>query len=272
MFFSRKKGRILKMKEIIRITFKKIITRSQDNISKFLNQRKVKWPDLRPFISFTFDDFPRSAFISGAELLKKYNIRATYYVSLGLMGKKNQFWEYFTLNDLHELIESGHELGSHTYDHVDAWSGPPKFFEESILKNQQILEQIRPGYKLRTLSYCTRNPHPQNKKIAGKHFLCCRGGGNRINRGILDLNLISSYFIDHYHRQDPDYFYRIIDKNSKINGWLVFSGHDISNHPSPYGCTPSFFEKLIQHSCASGALILPVAEVIDYIFCQECKS
>ena len=41
----------------------------------------------RPIISFTFDDFPQSAAKIGLELLIKYNLRATYYISFGLIGK-----------------------------------------------------------------------------------------------------------------------------------------------------------------------------------------
>jgi peptidoglycan/xylan/chitin deacetylase (PgdA/CDA1 family) len=39
-----------------------------------------------PMISFTFDDFPRSALHVAGRILEDHGIAGTYYVSLGLMG------------------------------------------------------------------------------------------------------------------------------------------------------------------------------------------
>ena len=41
----------------------------------------------QPLISFTFDDFPRSALTVGGEILERHGARGTYYASLGVMGK-----------------------------------------------------------------------------------------------------------------------------------------------------------------------------------------
>jgi hypothetical protein len=40
-----------------------------------------------PRISFTFDDFPKSALHTGGAILRTFNVLGTYYASFGLMGK-----------------------------------------------------------------------------------------------------------------------------------------------------------------------------------------
>lgn len=236
----------------------------RDFISTFFTRRLIKWPGFTPCISFTFDDFPRSASLIGAEIMAKYGLKATYYISLSLMNQRNQYWEFYKPDDLIALTQSGHELGSHTYDHIDAWYGTGPQFEESVKKNQLVFQKIIPGYNFKTLSFCTNPPNPSIKKIAEKYFLACRGGGNRINNGIIDLNLLSSFFIDRYHR-DQSFAYKLIDKTVKSKGWLIFSFHDLSPNPSPFGCTPDLFKNIVQYAANSGAKILPVAEVIENI-------
>ncbi len=244
----------------------KIIQRAQAEVSKFAVRRENSWPGLESYISFTFDDFPRSAFLNASEILDKYKIRATYYVSMGFIGKQNRFWEYFTEEDLVNIITQEHEIGSHTFDHVDAWYGSSYFFEESIRKNQNAIQKLYPNYKFKTLSYCIRSPHPMNKKVAEKYFLCCRGGGNKINKYRIDLNLLSSFFIDIYHRDDHCYYFNLIDQNVIKNGWLIFSTHDVTQTPSPYGCTPKSFEMIVKYAKESGARIMPVIEVFQRVF------
>ena len=41
-----------------------------------------------PIISFTFDDAPRTAFKTGGDILRAHGGRATFFVSLGLLGSE----------------------------------------------------------------------------------------------------------------------------------------------------------------------------------------
>jgi len=40
-------------------------------------------------VSFTFDDFPKSAALNGASILEKYQARRTFYGCLGMMGGRS---------------------------------------------------------------------------------------------------------------------------------------------------------------------------------------
>ena len=40
---------------------------------------------------------------------------------------------------------------------------------------------------------------------------------------------------------------------------MIFVTHDVRLEPGRFGCTPEFFDKVVQRAVASGARILPVA-------------
>ena len=72
----------------------------------------------RAIVSFTFDDFPQSAWKSGGRILGEYGASGTYYTSLGLMGKTTPVGRMFEREDLEAVAEAGHEVACHTYDHA----------------------------------------------------------------------------------------------------------------------------------------------------------
>jgi peptidoglycan/xylan/chitin deacetylase (PgdA/CDA1 family) len=164
----------------------------------------------------------------------------------------------FSKADLDNLITAGHEIGSHTYGHLDAWNSDAGLFEASILENQSKLNEIYPGEIFRTFSYPINTPHPKIKKKAGERHVCCRGGGQSYNLKTIDLNLLKGYFIDRRNRGDRDQIIKLIDECCEKKGWLILCTHDIDENPSPYGCAPGLFEGLVRYVDRLGVRILPV--------------
>jgi hypothetical protein len=239
---------------------------AQKKASRLMARRMRTWRSDVPHVSFTFDDFPRSAGTAGREILEKYDVRGTYYTSLGLMGADSQPFRMFELEDLEELIRTGHEIGCHSFGHLDPWKTAPGDFEESLKKNGARLESLFPGYAFRTFSYPLRQPHPGIKRIAGEMFWCCRGGGQMPNAGRVDLNCLRSCFIDQRQRDNLEYFVELIGRNVRQKGWLIFSTHDIAPDPSPFGCSPRVFEEIVRRAVDSGSSVLPVREVYAKAF------
>jgi peptidoglycan/xylan/chitin deacetylase (PgdA/CDA1 family) len=225
-----------------------------------------------PIISFTFDDFPRSALHTGGAILKRYGAKGTYYASLGLMGKQAPTGTMFVREDLETLSQEGHELGCHTFGHCDAGETQPRAFEASIVQNQQALSALCPGVFFRTLSYPIHEPRPLTKRKAEQHFVCCRGGGQTFNVGTADLNYLSSHFLEQ-SRDNPQAVRDLIDENRRARGWLIFSTHDILEVPTPWGCTPDFFEDIVRCAVNSGAKILPIVQAWEVLSCHpNCNS
>jgi len=212
-----------------------------------------------PFISFTFDDFPRSALLAGGGILGRAGLAGTYYASLGLMDKQAPVGTIFSLEDLKAVVAQGHELGCHTFAHCHSWETKPKAFERSVIANRLALKELLPEASFRTFSYPISPPRPRTKQKMAPHFVCCRGGGQTFNAGTADLNYLNSFFLERTNGNSQD-AKDVIDQNQRGRGWLIFSTHDVCAEPSPFGCTPGFFEEIVQYAADSGARILPVLQ------------
>ena len=232
--------------------------------ASLLFRRPVPISPQRPLVSFTFDDFPRSALLAGGAILNRLGVAGTYYAAFGLMGKADASGAMFVGEDLATLFERGHELGCHTFSHCDSWETETKSFEESIIENRAALHRIYPGAEFKTFSYPISLPRPWTKARTASHFLCCRGGGQTLNAGRVDLNQVSAYFLEK-SRDRISAIHEMIDRNRSARGWLVFATHDISNSPSPFGCTPEFFEAVVEYALSSGAIVLPVVKALEVL-------
>lgn len=219
-----------------------------------------------PIISFTFDDAPRTAFIAGGDILKAVGARATFYVSLGLLGSQTEVGIIASRDDLQRAVDEGHELGCHTFDHLGSWQTTTENFMLSVARNREALDRVLPGARFRTFAYPMSESRPGVKSRLEKYFMCCRGGiGQTPNVGMADLNLLKDYFLDARKNVNMDQIERLIDYNSSRQGWLIFVTHDVADDPSPYGCTPKFFGEVVGCAARSGALLLPVKEACEKI-------
>lgn len=233
----------------------------QRRAARWFARRRIAVNPQKPIISFTFDDFPRSALEVGGAILESAGKCGTYYTSFGLAGRETPTGKIFDLDDLPRLIARGHEVGCHTYDHCPAWETSSQDFEVSVERNAATLRSLAPSVKYRTLSYPISYPRPDTKRRMSGRFAACRGGGQSFNQGIVDANYLKSFFIEQ-SRDNLDYVKRMIDANSRQGGWLIFSTHDIADQPTRYGCTPDQFEEIVQYSVAAGADILPVSQAL----------
>ena len=200
------------------------------------------------------------------------------------MGKPSPLGPMFRVEDLKELVDQGHELGCHTFGHCHSWNTPPDVYERAIIENQRALTEVLPNASFQTFSYPFSAPRLAVKQVASRHFLCCRGGGLRAGRYILrhaaggqtfnswttDLNCLCAFFLEK-SRDNPDAVKSLIDQNARARGWLIFATHDVQAAPSPYGCTPGFFEQVVQWALGSGAQVLPVLEALQVLQASQPK-
>ena len=241
----------------------RLLNQGRRMLTRYLARRLFVRSTSTPYISFTFDDFPRSSFLTGAPLLDELGVKGTFFVSMGLLDTESPMGRIATRDDLRSLLKKGHELGCHTFDHLDGWSTDPMVFEQSVTKNWDSLNLFLPPYYPRVFAYPLDGPRPRTKRIIGKHFLCCRGGGQTFNKGVIDLYLLNACFLDWRNRDDIRSIRRLIDQNNGVGGWLIFATHDITTEPSRYGCTPGFFGEVVRYACQSEAHVLPIAKVCN---------
>lgn len=232
--------------------------------AKWFGRRPFTMPPGRAIVSFTFDDFPRSALTRGGAILDQHGLAGTYYTSLGIAGQTTVCGEMYTLDDIPPLLEAGHELGCHTYEHWPAWETEPDDFEASVRRNAQALQDVAPGAKFHSLSYPISYPRPETKQRVGRRFASCRGGGQTFNIGVVDLNYLSAFFLER-SLDDPDAIKRCLAENQRAGGWLIVVTHDVSETPTRFGCSPDYFEQTVRFAIETGAEILPVGKAMQTI-------
>jgi hypothetical protein len=216
-----------------------------------------------PIISFTFDDFPRSAYYAAGAILGAHGFRGTYYAALGLVDTVEPVGAICSREDLVRVVADGHELGCHTFGHCHSWNTAPAAFERSIIENALRLREWMPDISFRSLAYPLAGPRPHTKRRAARHFSCCRAGGQTYNAAVVDPALLSAYFLE--RAKDFDAVKRMIDGNSEACGWLIFATHDVCDEPSQWGCRPSFFGDVVRYASRSGATVLPVGQAWDLV-------
>jgi hypothetical protein len=97
--------------------------------------------------------------------------------------------------------------------------------------------------------------------LIGNEFLCCRGIFPGVNTSPIDLNLLraNSLYSGNF---DIEAVKRLFKENEERKGWLIFYTHDVSDKPSPYGCTPEQFKSVVDCASKMKNLVSPVGCVI----------
>jgi peptidoglycan/xylan/chitin deacetylase (PgdA/CDA1 family) len=252
------------MSGVRRTLWSRLRGRLDRDMARFLNRRPYAIRLRSPIVSFTFDDFPRSALHCGGGILREHGAIGTYYTSFGLMGTTAPTGEIFVEEDLKEFVQQGHEMACHTFDHCHSWDTPPEEFEASIVRNQQVIAQKLPGVKMTHLSYPISHPQPDTKRRVAGHYETARGGGQTFNAGVTDLNYLKAFFIEQ-SRDNFGAIEAVIQENARANGWLVFATHDVADDPTRFGCTPQCFSDVVKCSVDSGASLLCVRDAFQQV-------
>jgi polysaccharide deacetylase family protein (PEP-CTERM system associated) len=90
-----------------------------------------------PRLEITFDDGHASAFQCGLIILHKYSVRATFFVSAGLIGKSK---DLMTWPQLRELVSDGHRVQSHGWSHKLLTHCSQSELERELLRSKLTIE------------------------------------------------------------------------------------------------------------------------------------
>lgn len=248
-----------------RHSIKSALVRMQHRVISALATRLTSWGGDIPTVSFTFDDFPRSAVTAGATLLKTYGARGTYYAAMGLVNTRNGLGEHFTLDDLHLLHEEGHEVGSHTFTHVGCHSLSHSRFALEIEKGRSAIRELAGFRDSGNFAYPFGQITWRVKRTVGPAFTSCRSTFPGLNSPQVDLNLLRGNPL--YGDVDrAEQAKQLILRAATTRGWLIFYTHDVRPSPSPFGCTPGLLQTVIEFAMQRGCRILTVREAL-----QKCQ-
>lgn len=225
-----------------------------------LHVRTLNLAGNEPVVSFTFDDFPRSAFLTGGAILEEFGVRGTYYAAPGLMGTTNELGAQFVADDVHALIEKEHELATHTYGHISARSTSCAEYRANIQLGRAALAELT-GVDSGNFSYPFGDVTLAVKKAAGEDLVSARSIFPGINGPQVDLTLLRANQL----YGDANACARgkqLIEENLRRKGWLIFYTHDIQSTPTPYGCTEELLERVVSAAVQSGCRVMTIEQVL----------
>ena len=218
-----------------------------------------------PIVTFTFDDLPKSAVTTGAEMVEAHGGRATFYISGGAVGIDTHDWEAGVADDVVNLHRRGHEIGCHTFSHQRACDLDDARLASEISRNRRYFQSLDPSIEPRTFAYPFGYGSFARKHLLRRRFQSCRGIMPGVNSGVVDLQFLrSTPLID--REMNRDGIDRAFEEVQSTNGWLIFYGHDVAKRPSPYGCTPA----LLQHALDAAARAkIPVLTMAEALLCAR---
>ena len=244
------------------------IAKVRSEILCSLYRRTAALGDLGPIITFSFDDFPRSALTIGGDIIERFGGRATYYVSMGLMGTSNDLGEHFRCADIRSLVERGHEVASHTFGHLSARKTPIEEFLTDVNYCEKAIRKDLSVNPSKNFAYPYGEVTLTTKRRMGPRMGSCRGTSGGLNGPDVDLNLLRANRL--YGGIDQlDAAKRLIVENEKRRSWLIFYSHDVARNPSRFGCTPALLEEVVSFATNHSIRIVTVADVVTKLCSAE---
>lgn len=217
----------------------------------------------KPIITFTFDDAPVSAFLNGGSILSKFGFGGTFYVSLSLMtGPEPE--TRFTIAHLKNAMEQGHEIGGHTYSHIDLSKTSFETAIADMKKNREEMSALIPGTVIRNFSYPFGSQTRPLKQHASTHYRSARGieeGINSIGTDLCNLKTVKLY----EGKYPLEYIFNKIKEAEKNKGWLIFYTHDVDEKYTDWGCSPAYFEAVVQECARRNITVATINEALDLI-------
>jgi peptidoglycan/xylan/chitin deacetylase (PgdA/CDA1 family) len=224
-------------------------------------RRTVALGNLGPVVSFTFDDFPRSALIAGANVIEQFGARATYYVAMGLMNTENRLGAQFCCADLHSLLDRGHEVAVHGFSHLSARKTPIEKFVGDVAHCERAIRECIPRGVSNNFAYPYGEASLSAKRRLGPKMGSSRGTIQGLNGPEVDLNLLRANPL-YGDIEQVERVRKLIVENQAERSWLIFYSHDVAETPSPYGCTPSLLQEAVSFAVSLGAKVMTVADVV----------
>jgi hypothetical protein len=79
-----------------------------------------------------------------------------------------------------------------------------------------------------------------------------------VNQGRIDFAQLRAVQID--YRLDHLRLQQVLDEVQRTKGWLIFFTHDVSDSPSPYGCTTQQLALVLEAVARREIAVLPIRD------------
>jgi peptidoglycan/xylan/chitin deacetylase (PgdA/CDA1 family) len=221
---------------------------------RFAARRPAHAPT-RPMISFSFDDAPASAAETGAAILETRGLKGSFYIAAALAGTDAATGRMADADAVRRLAAAGHEIGCHTYTHLDCGQASACDAVEDVARNAETLGAWglpRPT----TFAYPYGDVAPGTKRALAGRFGLMRA----LHPGVIgaggDLNQCPAVGIE--GAGGGEIAMRWLQRAAGRPVWLIFYTHDVTDAPSAWGCTPATLAGLADAALSAGFEVVTV--------------
>lgn len=212
-------------------------------------------------VSLTFDDGDDDNFTIGP-LLKANSLRATFYVSSGLVGSKG----YMTWDQLKILQDDGNEIGGHALTHTSVRGLDAEALKRQICDDRTNL--LDRGFKAVSFAYPFGSYDENAKKMAKD----CGYAGARAVRGgpdtipPTDLYAIMGlpYIVDDTRLGKIERY--VIETRRNGEGWVILIFHHVCDSCDYFSVKPDvingFIPWLAGQQSKGNVKVMTIGEVI----------
>lgn len=218
----------------------------------------------KTIVSFTFDDFPRSAVENGARLLEEASAKGTFYACSSVMDQTNAMGDLFTKEDLLSLYERGHEIGAHTHTHLDCAQTDTKTALADIEENLNALKALGITSEITQFAYPYGETRTQLKSELKGRFQTARGVLSGLNKQGSDLMQLRSFELDNNPANNKRAL-SAIEASADAPAWIIIFTHDVRDEHSPFGTSPATLQSVITAAQDIDADILTMGEAYSKI-------
>ncbi|WP_300395297.1 polysaccharide deacetylase family protein [Henriciella sp.] len=230
-----------------------------------VTRRLTRWSVASPLkaspqrtqICFTFDDFPKSAADTGAEILDEVGAKGCFYACTGMASTTNLSGDLFDADDLKALTAGGHEIGAHTQTHLDCARSDTATVLADIDTNLAQLAAMGLETPVTQFAWPYGETRARLKPKLASRFDVARGVLAGPNGKGSDLMQLSAYELD----ESEDSVARAtaaIERSARLPTWLFIFTHDVRERPSPWGTRPDRLRRLVRLARNTGAeLVTP---------------
>ena len=194
-------------------------------------------------VILTFDDYYTQDWYNVDHVLSQYNWKATFFVSnLDLLNKED-------IERLKTLQSEGHEIGSHSYSHLNAKKfvsshTPAEYIDTDILPSINALKND--GFVVSSFAYPFGDRTEELDKALLKYFKMIRGTTygkkppSEQNNFANGSRVVYGLGIDKSYGNDIDYILELLQYAKEHNKIAVFYGHHVTQEDDPPEYTSNY--------------------------------
>lgn len=198
-----------------------------------------------PRISITFDDGWLSSHTNGTRVLDEFGYSGTYYINPSVINTPN----FMTSDILRDLLEGGHQIGSHTNTHIDLTS----FSLSSVAHELDTANSAIRDLGISDIDFASPYGKHDQRVLPEvmDRSLTHRGTDVGVNtKQNFDADNLKGLFI---RRDTTDRELRdMIRQAQESNGWLILIYHQVESTNNPFTVDEDTFRRHMQIVAESG--------------------